>query len=133
MSAEESTLGKYFITAIFFYSSRRRHTILHGDWSSDVCSSDLFGGLAREVAQYAHDERQFLNFDGVAHFHIVRNLHAWWPHPIEFVLHAVSCHKRYPQVPKDGGGTFTRPYNRNQNTRINDAQLPLAASTTGRI
>src|SRR5256885_7329904 len=26
---------------IFFFSSRRRHTRLQGDWSSDVCSSDL--------------------------------------------------------------------------------------------
>src|SRR5688500_20400880 len=26
---------------MFFLSSRRRHTILQGDWSSDVCSSDL--------------------------------------------------------------------------------------------
>src|SRR5258707_9823771 len=25
----------------FFFSSRRRHTILVSDWSSDVCSSDL--------------------------------------------------------------------------------------------
>src|ERR1039457_1821385 len=25
-----------------FFSSRRRHTRLQGDWSSDVCSSDLF-------------------------------------------------------------------------------------------
>src|SRR5256885_13126092 len=27
----------------FFFSSRRRHTRLQGDWSSDVCSSDLPG------------------------------------------------------------------------------------------
>src|SRR6266850_7836239 len=27
----------------FFFSSRRRHTRLQGDWSSDVCSSDLVG------------------------------------------------------------------------------------------
>src|SRR5688500_19942852 len=27
----------------FFFSSRRRHTRLQGDWSSDVCSSDLRG------------------------------------------------------------------------------------------
>src|SRR5437016_4856875 len=27
---------------LFFFSSRRRHTILVSDWSSDVCSSDLF-------------------------------------------------------------------------------------------
>src|SRR5574337_379242 len=26
---------------LFFFSSRRRHTRLSGDWSSDVCSSDL--------------------------------------------------------------------------------------------
>src|SRR5256885_12352034 len=29
----------------FFFSSRRRHTRLQGDWSSDVCSSDLNGLL----------------------------------------------------------------------------------------
>src|SRR5256885_11539558 len=34
------TLSEFFI-AIFFFSSRRRHTRLQGDWSSDVCSSDL--------------------------------------------------------------------------------------------
>src|SRR2546426_11936569 len=27
--------------AAFFFSSRRRHTRLQGDWSSDVCSSEL--------------------------------------------------------------------------------------------
>src|SRR5215467_15375431 len=30
-----------FIIFFFFFSSRRRHTRLQGDWSSDVCSSDL--------------------------------------------------------------------------------------------
>src|SRR5574337_1429468 len=29
----------------FFFSSRRRHTRLSGDWSSDVCSSDLSGRI----------------------------------------------------------------------------------------
>src|ERR1022692_4890138 len=28
-------------STLFFFSSRRRHTRLQGDWSSDVCSSDL--------------------------------------------------------------------------------------------
>src|SRR5207248_7080768 len=27
--------------SMFFFSSRRRHTRSYGDWSSDVCSSDL--------------------------------------------------------------------------------------------
>src|SRR5256885_2733882 len=30
-----------FVCVFFFFSSRRRHTRLQGDWSSDVCSSDL--------------------------------------------------------------------------------------------
>src|SRR2546426_3588682 len=29
------------VVSFFFFSSRRRHTRLQGDWSSDVCSSDL--------------------------------------------------------------------------------------------
>src|SRR2546426_4725472 len=29
------------VLVFFFFSSRRRHTRLQGDWSSDVCSSDL--------------------------------------------------------------------------------------------
>src|SRR6266446_9202720 len=33
--------GKVKIELFFFFSSRRRHTRLQGDWSSDVCSSDL--------------------------------------------------------------------------------------------
>src|SRR5256885_13117807 len=33
----------------FFFSSRRRHTRLQGDWSSDVCSSDLDGGYGFRV------------------------------------------------------------------------------------
>src|SRR5256885_12484252 len=32
---------------IFFFSSRRRHTRLQGDWSSDVCSSDLVSTVTK--------------------------------------------------------------------------------------
>src|SRR5256885_13809739 len=54
---------------MFFFSSRRRHTRLQGDWSSDVCSSDLvtigirllegdyryINGLVRSVRQLHRD------------------------------------------------------------------------------
>src|SRR5262245_64506052 len=30
-----------YISLVFFFSSRRRHTRCLSDWSSDVCSSDL--------------------------------------------------------------------------------------------
>src|SRR5256885_4415020 len=39
----------------FFFSSRRRHTRLQGDWSSDVCSSDL-GREPRELRFLQTDE-----------------------------------------------------------------------------
>src|SRR5256885_8169901 len=40
----------------FFFSSRRRHTRLQGDWSSDVCSSDLL--LLKEFSQVGANRRQ---------------------------------------------------------------------------
>src|SRR5437879_6641626 len=37
------------VSSCFFFSSRRRHTRYIGDWSSDVCSSDLhFSSLSEE-------------------------------------------------------------------------------------
>src|SRR5258706_5176432 len=33
----------------FFFSSRRRHTRLVSDWSSDVCSSDLLMSWTRQI------------------------------------------------------------------------------------
>src|SRR6266566_3329333 len=46
----------------FFFSSRRRHTRLQGDWSSDVCSSDLDEQvreteLRLEILEQVHDLR----------------------------------------------------------------------------
>src|SRR6266446_5332818 len=40
----------------FFFSSRRRHTRLQGDWSSDVCSSDLFEfGVSHFADEFERD------------------------------------------------------------------------------
>src|SRR5437763_17053576 len=50
----------YYSYYFFFFSSRRRHTRYIGDWSSDVCSSDL------DSNGYIYDEegidRQKLDF-----------------------------------------------------------------------
>src|SRR5256885_5752575 len=42
LGAEQDTpaAGDRKGSAVVFFSSRRRHTRLQGDWSSDVCSSD---------------------------------------------------------------------------------------------
>src|SRR5256885_8730212 len=46
----------------FFFSSRRRHTRLQGDWSSDVCSSDLLVRdrrlLAPDLLERGHERRR---------------------------------------------------------------------------
>src|SRR5256885_11423936 len=42
------------ICFFFFFSSRRRHTRLQGDWSSDVCSSDLFAARVERARPGAH-------------------------------------------------------------------------------
>src|SRR5256885_5948534 len=58
--------GSVAINIFFFFSSRRRHTRLQGDWSSDVCSSDLavqrleHGELARALLQDARDAEEVL-------------------------------------------------------------------------
>src|SRR5256885_4513927 len=67
----------------FFFSSRRRHTRLQGDWSSDVCSSDLanpavstvgamvsrsmefHSGLASEITRCACSPRSGVSIDRI--------------------------------------------------------------------
>src|SRR5256885_2408165 len=56
----------YMMTArldlIFFFSSRRRHTRLQGDWSSDVCSSDLYRSWHKKKKHSQHtDEKPAYN------------------------------------------------------------------------
>src|SRR5207249_5314968 len=41
----------------FFFSSRRRHTRSKRDWSSDVCSSDLYHYNAAELQREAERAR----------------------------------------------------------------------------
>src|SRR5205807_6851446 len=46
----------------FFFSSRRRHTRLQGDWSSDVCSSDLLCTLlANSMVVHADETSWSIN------------------------------------------------------------------------
>src|SRR5256886_6006871 len=49
-------IKRLLIYFFFFFSSRRRHTRFDCDWSSDVCSSDLFVSL-REY-EYSSEKRE---------------------------------------------------------------------------
>src|SRR6266516_7682415 len=53
----------------FFFSSRRRHTISYGDWSSDVCSPDL---QAVVTLREPSPGNGFVNAHPMAH-------HRWMP------------------------------------------------------
>src|ERR1022692_3317698 len=81
----------YFV-CFFFFSSRRRHTRLQGDWSSDVCSSDLYKGRGFETKII----KQFLGS------------------PV-YIGYKVGCqetkakHKYYLKTPKDGISLADRP------------------------
>src|SRR2546426_7786500 len=44
---------------VFFFSSRRRHTRLQGDWSSDVCSSDLDKAQAEKRELTPEESKHF--------------------------------------------------------------------------
>src|SRR3989454_3362011 len=46
-SASATARFSYYLCVFFFFSSRRRHTRLQGDRSSDVCSSDLLATPSR--------------------------------------------------------------------------------------
>src|SRR5437762_13927022 len=54
----------------FFFSSRRRHTRYIGDWSSDVCSSDLCStseGKRLEIATSMAGRSRRTRYRGVSH------------------------------------------------------------------
>src|SRR5215467_15994531 len=68
----------FFFLLFFFFSSRRRHTRLQGDWSSDVCSSDL--GVIRalndgsaDIGFLAYDETRAREVDFGAPFAVMLN------------------------------------------------------------
>src|SRR5437879_6875424 len=79
---------------IFFFSSRRRHTRYIGDWSSDVCSSDLHLLIAL-ASEREGIVRPVLGKCGV--------------HPDAVVLEAERMLSSIPRVTGAGAGTLMSP------------------------
>src|SRR5205807_3277461 len=77
----------------FFFSSRRRHTRLQGDWSSDVCSSDLVATiLVAGILAVASAVYVFLWFVGNAQSTglVPRTLGLWtMGNLVSFILDAI--------------------------------------------
>src|SRR5256885_8390264 len=49
-------LSTHSSRSFVFFSSRRRHTRLQGDWSSDVCSSDLSAERLDRITSWLKDD-----------------------------------------------------------------------------
>src|SRR6266850_6328647 len=64
----------------FFFSSRRRHTRLQGDWSSDVCSSDLGAENASNLGRGDYDNPSYEEDCGTENDHEEdRDYRQQWP------------------------------------------------------
>src|SRR5256885_7320964 len=92
------------VNYFFFFSSRRRHTRLQGDWSSDVCSSDLWA-----------DEWQ-LKFAAL-----------WLSQQINAQKGVVNkdLHEKYAEIfePEEDGKT---PVTDRKSTRLNSSHLVIS-------
>src|SRR5215213_2397888 len=94
-----------FLLFFFFFSSRRRHTRLVSDWSSDVCSSDLF------VVVLSRDEQPrqgdaFRLSRRVGHVARVRRTLEVEDSRLELVPHQMQPH--FPEVRIDDSLRSTR-------------------------
>src|SRR5256885_10202350 len=90
---------------MFFFSSRRRHTRLQGDWSSDVCSSDLDLPTHELVKSTAHKPESLIKLalwiaDPFSIFHSVISK--------EFsrLLFSAHVHERQLRSPGCNGGSL---------------------------
>src|SRR2546426_5940008 len=115
--------GRLSLLFFFFFSSRRRHTRLQGDWSSDVCSSDLRGPAARgrkSVAispmAAAHRGRPAIQAEAAPDRKSTRLNSS---HLV--ISYAVFCLKKKKTIPN----------NNNQNTRkVTDVNGVIASNTS---
>src|SRR6266487_5466647 len=117
-------------SSCFFFSSRRRHTRWTGDWSSDVCSSDLAAcllittdpdlgsqigpELARQVATARHRQRIEAALAGQAACVLVDDLgtaltvaDAWAPEHLEIQAEGAS---ELARRVRNAGAIFVGPY-----------------------
>ena len=69
----------------FFFSSRRRHTRYIGDWSSDVCSSDLITSnlknMRKKIERVTDDSGNLREVDQVVRYlrHVEKKFDALIP------------------------------------------------------
>src|SRR5438046_7805016 len=95
---------------VFFFSSRRRHTRLVSDWSSDVCSSDL--GVCSECV-----ETEMFLPNQVTDPNTDENPYARPDHSFAQALYVASFGKE-PTGQKEEGGTRNDTEFRSEERRV---------------
>src|SRR5262245_66591902 len=107
----------------FFFSSRRRHTRCLSDWSSNVCSSDLFG-LLMVSSHSAFSSPAVCNFseacstvDNAPPFGLVADFPGGGKEPRSSKIGRASCRER---VKTSGGRELEE--NKRDKTRTASAQ-----------
>src|SRR5688500_20222944 len=88
----------------FFFSSRRRHTRLQGDWSSDVCSSDLW--LRRGWRRISPTDPAIPAFARSEERRVGKECSSrWWRNQSEKKSGWYGWRQRVEHVVRMGGGT----------------------------
>src|ERR1035441_3144524 len=88
----------FFFFFFFFFSSRRRHTRCLSDWSSDVCSSDLFALAGRLIVDVEFEGVRGISVKrdhlvGAGLFHpdgVIGPLAFFFPPDIELILRRIN-------------------------------------------
>src|SRR4051794_41981195 len=106
----------------FFFSSRRRHTRWTGDWSSDVCSSDLGGVVPRTRlhAMWRLAQEHLQEAQGDATIVAIRDMGSAG---IDIVTEIGRAACRGREENSGGGGTFKKKKERKMGARTRDTRV----------
>src|SRR5256885_10664280 len=103
--------AKEYDVSCFFFSSRRRHTRLQGDWSSDVCSSDLIASQRPEVIASVLPASDLENFEEAerADLLVIEDLQHLPARAIEPLVGLIDDRSEERRVGKEGRSRWS-PY-----------------------
>src|SRR5688500_17364009 len=100
----------------FFFSSRRRHTRLQGDWSSDVCSSDLRALTTLPLQQYPKIESSSVIITTIYYCAGAETVRGFLTTPIERVVSAIGGVDYVESTSRAGVSTVTVRLKLNHNS-----------------
>src|SRR5256885_4895744 len=106
----------------FFFSSRRRHTRLQGDWSSDVCSSDLSSdmcGILRRIPHMSDEVTSPVPTRTLVVAVVVAGL-------VAGSVLLVGCAREKTRAPRGGSGFQDRAPGDRKSTRLNSSHLVIS-------